>query len=65
MEMTKATEELGVNAVTKLANRIYDTGQIPSAMQRSAFTTIPKKPGAMECNEFRTISIISQLGKIT
>ena len=33
-------------------------------MQLSTFITIPKKPGAVDCNKFRTISIISQLGKI-
>lgn len=61
VEMIK--EEWGVDVVTKLANRLYGTGQIPSAMQQSTFITIPRKSGAMEGNKFRTISIISQLEK--
>ena len=50
--------------VVQLANRIYDTGHIPTPMQVSTFGAIPKKPGAMECNKHRTISVMSQLGKI-
>ena len=33
-------------------------------MYKSIFITIPKKPGAVECNLFRTISLISQITKI-
>ena len=64
VEMVEALEEWGYGVVIQLANRIYDTGQIPTPMQLSTFITIPKKPGAMECNRHRTISIMSQLGKI-
>ena len=28
------------------------------------FITIPKKPGTIKCDKFRTISIMSQLSKI-
>ena len=50
-------------AVVQLANRIYDTGHIPTPMQLSIFVAIPKKPGVMDCNKHRTISVMSQLGK--
>ena len=33
-------------------------------MARSVFITIPKKPGAIDCDKFRTISIMSQLSKL-
>ena len=33
-------------------------------MHKSIFITIPKKPGAVECNLFRTISLMSQITKI-
>ena len=50
--------------VVELTYRIYDTGQILTSMQLSTFVTIQKKPGANECNKNRTISVISQLGKL-
>ena len=64
VEMLEALEGWGCDVVVELANKIYNTGHIPTQMQLSTFITIPKKPGAVECNKFRTISIISQLGKI-
>ena len=64
MEMVEALGAWGSEVVMQLANKIYDSGQIPTPMQLSTFITIPKKPGAMECNKHRTISIMSQLGKI-
>ena len=64
IEMIKTLEEWGVKIVTELANSIYDSGQIPDAMSRSIFITLPKKPGAIECKKFRTISIMSQLSKV-
>ena len=64
VEMVEALGAWGCDVVVQLANKIYDTGQIPTPMQLSTFITIPKKPGAMECNKHRTISIMSQLGKI-
>ena len=62
--MVEALGAWGSDVVVQLANKIYDTGQIPTPMQLSTFITIPKKPGAMECNKYRTISIMSQLGKV-
>ena len=64
VEMFEALGSWGLEVVTHLANKIYDTGQIPTQMQVSTFITIPKKPGTMECEKHRTISIMSQLGKI-
>ena len=64
VDMVEALNAYGSNVVLLLANKIYDTGLIPSPMQFSTFITIPKKPGARECNKNRTISMISQLGKV-
>ena len=49
--------------ITEIANSIYDTGQIPEQMAQSIFMTLSKKPGAIECDEFRAISLMSQLSK--
>ena len=63
-EMLEVLGEWGVDMVTKIANCIYNTGWIPEQMARSVFITIPKKPGAIDCDKFRTISIMSQLSKL-
>ena len=50
--------------MVQLTKKINDIGQIPIPIHLSTFITIPKKPGAMECNKYRTISIMRQLGKV-
>ena len=47
-----------------LANTIYKTGEIPEILQKSVFITIPKKIGVTECENFRTITIMSHVIKI-
>ena len=50
--------------LVQLANKIYDTGQIPNQIQVYTFAKIPKKPGALEYSKHRTISVMSHLGNI-
>ena len=64
VEMLEVLGEWGVEVVTKIANCIYDTGGIPNQMAQSVFITIPKKPGTIQCDKFRTISVMSQLSKV-
>ena len=64
VEMIEALGEWGCEVVAQLANKIYDTGQTRTQMQLSSLIIITKKPGTMECNKHRTISIMSQLSKI-
>ena len=64
VEMNEEVDEWGVDMVTKIVNSIYDRGQRPDAMKRSILYTIPRKPVAVECDKFRTVSIMSQLSKI-
>jgi hypothetical protein len=64
IEMLNATEDFAVDKITKLANKIYNTGYIPEEMKKSVFVVLPKKPGTVECNEHRTISFMSQVTKI-
>ena len=47
-----------------LLNDIYDKGTIPGDMLRSIFVTLPKKTAATECENHRTISLMSHLTKI-
>ena len=43
IEMIQCLDELGVDVMTKLINRIYDTGEIPEDLTKSIFIALPKK----------------------
>ena len=58
VDMIVASGEMGIVKFTKLLNVIYQTGIIPAEMSRSVSTAIPKKAGAVECENHRTISHI-------
>ena len=64
VEMIQAAGEFIMEKITRIANRIYNEGYIPEAMRESVFVTIPKKQGAIDCEKHRTISIMSQIGKV-
>ena len=49
--------------LTDLFNKIYKTGYIPDDLAQSIFITIPKKQKALECYDFRTISLMSHVMK--
>jgi len=53
-EIFKIMEEDTIETLTALFNRIYDTGSIPERWLASTFITLPKKPNAKSCEEFRT-----------
>ena len=57
-------DEVGINTVTKLLNNLYDTGEIPADMKKSIYIAIPKKPGTTDCDQHRTISLMSHLTKV-
>ena len=64
VEMIQSLDELGVDVMTKLINKIYDTGEIPEELTKSIFIALPKKSGATECELHRTISLMSHVTKI-
>ena len=64
IEMIEAGGDIAIEKITKLANNIYNTGHIPDIMKKSTFIVIPKKAGTTDCSKHRTISIMSQVGKI-
>ena len=64
VEMLTTAEKLGVDKVTELVNMMYDMGRLPEDLYKSIFIAIPKKPRATECEEHRTISLISQITKL-
>ncbi|CAF4923470.1 unnamed protein product, partial [Rotaria magnacalcarata] len=48
IEMIQCLDERGVDIMTKLINKIYDTGELPEDLTKSIFIALPKKPGATE-----------------
>ena len=63
-EMWKALGEFAVEKLTSLFNKIYSSGYIPDEMTRSVFITLPKKPKATECGDYRLISLMPHITKI-
>ena len=52
IEMLQALDEIGIDKITELFNKIYDTGYIPDDMKKSTFIPIPKKAKAVNCTDF-------------
>ena len=63
-ELLTAMEETGIKAITNLINAIHATGCIPADLEKSVYIAIPKKPGTVECDQHRTISLMSHVTKI-
>lgn len=64
VELYEALEDFGVEKLTILLNRIYNSGKVPEDLLKTVFIALPKKPGATECGQHRTISLMSHLTKI-
>ena len=64
IEHIEALKEFGVAKLTSFLNNIYETGKIPEELLTSVFIALPKKPGAIECELHRTISLMSHITKI-
>ena len=62
--MLQALDEICIDKITDLCNKIYDSGYIPEDMKKSTFIPLPKKPKAVNCTDFRTISLMSHVTKI-
>ena len=64
LEMMIALGDFGITQLTRLFNRIYDTGNITNSLCESIFVALPKVEGTLDCSKHRTISIMSQIIKI-
>ena len=54
----------GIEVVTWIINKYYNTGLQPEDCLRSIFIQLPKVKNAKDCAEHRTISLISHAAKI-
>ena len=52
-------------ALTTICNKIWQTGELPSPWTQNSFITLPKKDNLQQCQNFRTISLISHPSKAT
>ena len=63
-EHLRALDEESVEVLTDLCNMIYKKGYMPADLMHSVFIKIAKKPKAVDCTDFRTISLMSHVIKI-
>uniref|UniRef100_A0A8D8VTC7 Craniofacial development protein 2 n=1 Tax=Cacopsylla melanoneura TaxID=428564 RepID=A0A8D8VTC7_9HEMI len=63
-EFFKLFDDISIKWITQIFNRIYDTGKLPKDWLKSEFITLPKKPCAKQCKDYRTISLMSHLLKL-
>ena len=56
--------EEAVDILLDLCRQIYDTGIIPEDLRQSLIIRLANKCKAIECTEYRTISIMSHMIKI-
>ena len=50
--------------LTKMLNRIYSREHLPEDLRTSVLIALPKNPGATECGQHCTISLMSQTTKL-
>ena len=48
-----------VDVLHAICNKIWETGKWPSSWTKSIIITIPKKGNLQQCNNYRTVSLIS------
>jgi len=63
-ELLQCVGENGMQIMTNLINKIYNSGCIPDDFRKSIFIPIPKTTKALDCSDYRTISLISHASKI-
>ena len=55
-EMMQALESIELDAITKMLNTIYDTGEIPKEMLQSIFIVLTKKQKKKKTHKKKTRS---------
>ena len=63
-EMLQAMGDFGVNILTEMCNRMYHNTHIPEDLRTSIFILLPKKQRAVDCSDFRTISLMCHTLKL-
>ena len=53
-----------MTALTTICNKIWQTGEWPTPWTQSLVITLPKKGNLQQCQNYRTISLISHPSKV-
>ena len=56
-ELLQNMDEKGMEIMTNLINKIYNSGYIPEEFRKSIFVPLPKVRKSQECSDYRTISM--------
>ena len=62
-ELVQAGGENVITAVTTVCYKIWQTGEWPTPWTQSLVVTLPKKGNLQQCQNYRTISLISHPNK--
>ena len=63
-ELVQAGGEDVITALTTICNRIWQTGEWLTPWTQSLVITLPKKGNLQQCQNYRTISLISHPSKV-
>ena len=63
-ELVQAAGEAMIDIRTAICNKIWRTGEWPTTWTQSLVITLPKKGNLQLCQNYRTISLISQSSKV-
>ena len=63
-ELVQAGGEEVIIALTTICNKIWQTGEWPTLWTQSLVITFPKKEDLQQCQNYRTISLISHPSKV-
>ena len=63
-ELVQADGEDVITALTTICNTIWQTGEWPTPWIQSLVITLPKKGNLQQCQNYRTISLISHPSKV-
>ena len=63
-ELIQAGGETMINALLNICNKIWQTGEWPTPWTQSLIITLPKKGNLQQCQNYRTISLISHPSKV-
>ncbi|WP_419593732.1 hypothetical protein, partial [Thiolapillus sp.] len=63
-ELVQTGGEDVITALTTICNKIWQTGEWPTPWTQSFVITLPKKGNLQQCQNYRTISVISHPSKV-
>ena len=63
-ELVQAGGEDVISALTTICNKMWRTGEWPPPWTQSLVITLPKKGNLQQCQNYRTVSLISHPSKV-